>query len=141
MKKVNPNENMIALRAARNAAENKIKEDKKRIEEAQANRENQKLGGQMQIAAKMAAVKLEGIAKSGIGIKKAEGDDFGGMKALEVKRNVVEKKKVEDKVKVDVSGGGGAGGVMQEKTVKVAMDNGSDSDEDSDDDCGPPPIF
>ena len=143
MKKLNANENMIALRAARKHAEAKVEEERKKRLEERARREGGKLGNQLLSAqAGVGAVKLDGIAKkSSGGVGRAKEEGFG---MTEVATKALKEPAREE---------GGESGEGGEKTkIAIEMDDGDDSDdeegggggggeeEDSDGD-EPPPIF
>jgi len=118
MKKVDPNENMVALRAARKAAEKKVEEERRRKEEEKKNRENGKLGAQVLLSG---SVKIEGLvsrSKGGVGVKDKE--DIG---MAEVKTVV---KKIEEEE-----------GQAKEKRINMVADDSSDEEEGDE----PPPIF
>ena len=114
MKKVDPKENMVALRAARKHAENKVNEEIKKKEDEQANRENRKLGALAQAVGAQALagpVSIKGIVRGkGAEANKTAGADIG-LVAKTTSRNATAAGK---------AGGGGG---------------------DDDDDDEPPPIF
>jgi protein TilB len=114
MRKHNPNENMVALRAARKAAEAKVKEEQRAKEKAKAEREGGKLGAQM------LAVSLDGIAKrSAGGVGKVKEAGFG-MTAVETTRAAPTQE--------------------VEKKIEIAEEDSSDEEEEGDDD-EPPPLM
>ena len=98
MKKVDPKENMIALRAARKAAEKKVKEAKEREAQEKLSRKTRGLGAQMVLSGggelstltkPNGAVSLNGMvsrSKGGIGLTGNRTFDEVGLVAKEVKR-------------------------------------------------------
>jgi hypothetical protein len=116
MKKVDPNENMVALRAARKHAEKKVAEERKRIASERAAKEGKKLGAQILLSG---SVQIEGMvsrSKGGVGVK-----DKGDIRMDEVKTVVknIEKEEVGEK-----------------KSIKMVEDDSSDEEDEE-----PPPIF
>ncbi|GMI05699.1 hypothetical protein TrRE_jg10733 [Triparma retinervis] len=88
MKKVDPNENMVALRAARKHAEKKVADERRRAASERAAKEGEKLGAQMLLSG---SVQIEGMvsrSKGGVGAK--DKVDIG---MSEVKTTVSEKAK------------------------------------------------
>jgi protein TilB len=124
MKKLDPNENMIALRAAQKHAAAKVEEERKKKEAERAAKENSKTGNQL-LAAGMESVRLDGIVKrSAGGVGKVQEAGFG-MTAVET--TILKAPEATEQVSAAV-----------EKKIQIAAD---DSDDDDDDGDEPPPIM
>ena len=128
MKKVDENENMVALRAARKAREAEEREEGRRREEESRRREGAKLGAQILEAVDL-RITREG-KKAGAG---AEGGAGAAMKAL--KTVVKEPPPPPPPPPQAAAQGDGLGG--KKRVVMVE----EDSEASSDDDDEPPPIF
>jgi len=127
MKKLDPKENMIALRAARKHAEAKVLADRKKKEAEKKLRDQGKVGNQL-LEAAGDGVRLDGIAKrsaGGIGVTKEAGF---GMTAVATTLKEVEG----GNAKADAAGGG-----EDKVKIDIAMDD-TDSDDDGDE---PPQIM
>ena len=122
MKKVNPKENMVALRAARKAAEKNAEEEKRMREERKRGQEGKKLGAQMLLSGSVQISGLVSKSAGGLGVTKKE----GGALQMEAVSTVIKHSKAS-----------GDGAVSD----KESFGDDNDDDDDSDLEGAPPPMF